>query len=159
MILLIAPIIINGLIVFFVQFFITEKFKKKLEKTQLVNETYKTLYSHLQSLTSGSLYVYLNKNKLDKLNSDIQEKNALMEKLLVFCGSNYTALSNIDWRINDIEENWDNLWSYWEKHKEMLLKEDISIKDYPSVYVELFTLIIGWQVSIELLKTEAVREL
>ena len=71
-ILLFAPILCNGLVVFLVQFYITERYKRKQEKKQLQNEIYKNLYIRVQALTTGSLELYLQKNKLSEFDEDIK---------------------------------------------------------------------------------------
>lgn len=158
-ILLFAPVISNGLIVFLVQFLITEKHKKKQEKKRLQNEIYKGLYNRLQSLTTGSLQVYLKKNKLNELNNDIQQKNTAMEEVLIYCYSNHTAFEDIDFRITDIKESWDNVYSLWTEYNTKLPEAPTDLTLDTNVYVELFDFFLMWMVCVELLKTHIINKL
>ncbi len=158
-ILLFTPIISNGLIIFLVQFLIMEKHKRKQEKKQLQNETYKGLYNRLQSLTTGSLEVYLKKNKFYELDKDIHQKNSAMEELLIYCYSNHTAFEDINYRITDIKETWDNVYNLWIEYKTKLPDKETDLKLDPSIYAELFDFFIAWMVCAELLKTNIINKL
>ena len=145
-ILLFAPIISNGLIVFLVQLFVTEKYKREQENKQLQNETYKGLYNHLQSLTTGSLELYLQKDKTYEFDKDIQQKNFAMEELLIYCYSNHIAFQDINFRINDIKESWDNVYTLWMECKTVLSACGSNLTKVPETYVELVDRIMLWKV-------------
>ena len=142
-----------------IQFLITEKHKKKQEKKQLQNEIYKGLYNRLQSLTTGSLEVYLKKNKIAELNNDIHQKNLAMEELLIYCYSNHTDFEDFSFRITDIKESWDNVYNLWEKYAAKFPEEQDDFYLDAKTYVELFDLFIAWMVCAELLKTYIINKL
>lgn len=158
-ILLFAPIISNGLIVFFVQFFVTEKYKRAQDKKQLQNEMYKSLYNHIQSLMTGSMEIYIQNNKISELDKDIQQKNSAMEKLLIFCYSNQNTFKDMDFRINDIKDSWEKVYSLWLEYKEQMSKSETNLITNPNMYAELIDCIMLWKVSSELLRLHIISKL
>lgn len=158
-ILLFAPILCNGLVVFLVQFYITERYKRKQEKKQLQNEIYKNLYIRVQALTTGSLELYLQKNKLSEFDEDIKQKNSAMEELLIFCYSNHNAFEDISFRVIDIKDAWDNIYSLWKECYEKFSNGQLDLQNDVTTYVNLVDLIMAWKACSELLKTHIITKL
>ena len=158
-ILLFIPIISNGLIIFLVQFFVTEKYKKEQDKKQLRNETYKCLYNKLQLLTTGSLELYLQKQKIQEFDKDIEQKNSAMEELLIFCYSNHMAFKDMNFRVDDIKKSWDDLYSSWSNHRTPFFQNKDCLSLDANIYVELVDLIMVWKACAELLKSHIINKL